>query len=148
MVKGVDVEGGCRVLSNEHALDVIRAYRHLAREDKSESKAKALAKLEKLVAKVLSEDWSSRKLRTHVSNLGRREDPSIPASPTAPRPAELDEDVCAPEDVSVDAGPVLEVTEVRFAIDLARARSCGLTTELRAELVNHLRRLLREFEAA
>lgn len=148
MVKGVDVEGGCRVLSNEHALDVIRAYRHLAREDKSEGKVKALAKLEKLVAKVLSEDWSSRKLRTHVSNLGRRrEAPTIPAPPTASRPAELDDEF-APEDVSVDAGPVLEVTEARFAIDLARARSCGLTTELRVELVNHLRRLLREFEAA
>ena len=147
MVRGVDVGGGCRMLSNEHALDVIRAYRHLAREDKSEGKAKALAKLEKLVAKVLSEDWSSRKLRTHVSNLGRREAPSIPAPPTAPRPAELDVDECPPGDVSVEAGPILEVTEGRVTIDLARARSCALTTELRVELVNQLRRLLREFEA-
>ena len=147
MVKGVDVEGGCRVLSNEHALDVIRAYRHLARDDKSEGKVKALVKIEKLVAKVLSEDWSSRKLRTYASNLGRREAPGIPAQPTARLPAKVDDDERGPEDVSAQAGPVVEVSDARFVIDLARARSCDLTAELREELVNHLRRLLREFEA-
>src|SRR6266540_2502772 len=148
MVKGVEVEGGWRVLSNEHALDVIRAYRHLAREDKSEDKAKALARLEKLIAKVLGEDWSSRKLRTCVSDLGRREVSNAPAPRPASRPASTGAEEPGPEDVSVDPGPVLELTDTRFVIDLARARCGGLTAGLRADLVGHLRRLLLEFETA
>ena len=148
MVKGVEVEGGWRVLSNEHALDVIRAYRHLAREDKSEDKAKALARLEKLIAKVLGEDWSSRKLRTYVSDLGRREVSNAPAPRPASRPASTGAEEPGPEDVSVDPGPVLELTDTRFVIDLARARCGGLTADLRADLVGHLRRLLLEFETA
>jgi len=146
MVKGVEVEGGLRVLSNEHALDVIRAYRHLARGDKTEGKTKALARTERLVSKVLAEDWSSRKLRTYVSELSKRgSSTQAESDPAAPQPGAADE-ATSPEPTRAGVDPVLELTERRFVIHLARARR-GMTAGERSELVARLRALLNEFEA-
>ena len=147
MVKGVEVEGGCRVLSSRHALDVVRAYRHLVRDDKSEGKAKALARLEKLIAKVLAEDWTTRKLQTYVTDLGRRD--AAEAAPRAtPVPASTAADAPVHAGAAIEEGSLYELTETRFAIDLGRLRSNGLTPDLREEVVGHLRRLLLECEAA
>jgi ParB/RepB/Spo0J family partition protein len=146
MVKGAIVDGERRVLSSRHALDVIRAYRHYARGDKTAEKEKALAKLDKLIARVLAEDWSAKKLQAYVSTLGRRDDDTAPSPDAAPGDAALGD-----ERGGQNAGataPLFELSDESFVIDLARARSDALGAAERMELIAHLRRLLAEFEAA
>ncbi len=141
MVKGANVNGERRVLSSRHALDVIRAYRHYARGDKTDDKEKALAKLEKLIARVLAEEWSAKKLQTYVGALGRPDDEAAP--PAA--------DAAAVDATTGDRHhlpPVFEISDETIVIDLARARRDTLGATERAELVAHLRRLLAEFEVA
>ncbi|WP_242392124.1 ParB/RepB/Spo0J family partition protein [Anaeromyxobacter oryzisoli] len=141
MVKGANVDGERRVLSSRHALDVIRAYRHYARGDKTDDKEKALAKLEKLIARVLAEEWSAKKLQAYVGALGRPDDDAAP--PAA--------DAAAVDATTGDRHPlppVFEISDETFVIDLARARRDTLGPTERAELVAHLRRLLAEFEVA
>ena len=146
MVKGAHVDGERRVLSSRHALDVIRAYRHYARNDKTDEKERALAKLEKLITRVLAEEWSAKKLQGYVSTLGRRD------ADTPPPPDVAAGDVPTGETVGGEhlgtPPPVFELSDETFVIDLARARSDALGAVERAELLAHLRRLLEEFEAA
>jgi ParB/RepB/Spo0J family partition protein len=144
MVKGTNVEGERRVLSSRHALDVIRAYRHYARNDKTDEKDKALVKLEKLITRVLAEEWSAKKLQAYVSTLGRRDGDTAPGPDAAAGNAAIgDEQGGKGIDVTP---PLFEMSDETFVIDLARARRDTLGATERAELVAHLRRILAEFE--
>jgi ParB/RepB/Spo0J family partition protein len=146
MVKGEHVDGERRILSSRHALDVIRAYRHYARNDKTDEKERALAKLEKLITRVLAEEWSANKLQGYVSTLGRRDADTASAPNVAARDVPTGETVGG-EHVGAPP-PVFVLSDETFVIDLARARSDSLGAVERAELLAHLRRLLEEFEAA
>jgi ParB/RepB/Spo0J family partition protein len=146
MVKGANMDGERRVLSSRHALDVIRAYRHYARGDKTDEKEKALAKLEKLIGRVLAEEWSAKELQAYVSALGRRDGGTTPAPAVEAAVTEVSgehrvEDVHAP-------APLFELTDEAFVIDLSRARRSTPSAPEWAELVAHLRRLLAEFDVA
>ena len=149
MIKGVDVDGERRILSTQHALDVIRAYRHHARADKTEGKAKAIAKLEKLIRRVLAEEWSARKLQAYVGALGRRDGDETAEGPEADAEGAVAARAAdATGSRTTTEPPIFEFSDETFAIDLVRARSGGLDPSVRADLVGHLRRLLDEFEAA
>ena len=144
MIRGVDVDGERRILSTQHALDVIRAYRHYARGDNTEGKAKALAKLEKLIARVLGEEWSARKLQTYVSGLGRRDVDEAAVTEVGGAAANPDGKASG----AAGEAPIFEFTDETFVLDLARARGGTLDATLRGELVAYLRRLLAEFDVS
>ena len=71
IVTGIELDDGRRALSLSHALDVLRAYRHYARQDDTASKETALARLNRLTRTVIAEEWSGRKLQDYVGALGR-----------------------------------------------------------------------------
>jgi ParB/RepB/Spo0J family partition protein len=158
IVSGIEVQGGRRVLSLSHALDVVRAYRHYAREDDTDSKGRASARLDRLVARVLGEDWSARKLQEYVGVLGRspKRDPldraakavatrtasvedTVPASAPSPRP-------------TIDSGSrrytptkprLFEAKRDRFTVFVTRAKESEDATA-RAELRDTLLAMARE----
>ena len=59
------------VVSQRHALDLIRAYRHYAREDSTETKERATVRFERLLGTVTRERWSVDRLQEYVGALGR-----------------------------------------------------------------------------
>jgi len=144
MVKGLDVEGGRRVLGAQHALDIIRAYRHYAKDDKSEGKAKATARLEKLLEKVLSEEWSSRKLQTFVSGLGKKSEAASEPKDAVPPAEEAATEVA--DSAEVDDAPLFEMRAGRLTVDVARARSTSVDGIVLGRLLEELRSLVAEFE--
>ena len=103
IVKGMDFEGGKRVLSQRHALDVVRAHRHYARDDETRSKEKAAARLDRLVRKILEEDWSALKLQEYVGALGRS--PKRDPLDRGPKHA-------SPKDASAEATPSVTVASL------------------------------------
>ncbi len=143
MVKGVVVDGERRILSSRHALDIIRAYRHYVRGDNTEGKEKALVKLEKLISRVLADDWSAKKLQGYVSALARPEGEAA-ASPELARGS--DGAKGGAEGAAGAVAPVFELSDQTFVIDLAQARNGALDSATREELVGCLRRLLAEFD--
>ncbi len=156
IVRGIDVEAGRRTLSLRHALDVLRAYRHYAREDESESK-EAAARLDRLVAKVLEEDWSAKKLQEYVGALGRspKRDPldrdAKYARLEGPS-AETASNVAAAAAVTPLAGssaeskplPLFEAKADRFTVFVKRAREAR-DAAARAALADALRAVALEF---
>jgi ParB family chromosome partitioning protein len=160
IVKGIDAEGVRRSLTLSHALDVVRAYRHYAREDGSESKGKALVRLDRLIATVLEEDWSARKLQEYVGALGRspKRDPlDRVAKNAAAKPASANEpESAAPVAAAPAAGrsdglrsapkcPTLfEAKTDRFTIFVKRARE-SQDAAARTALGDALLALVKEF---
>lgn len=153
IVRGIDVEGARRTLSLRHALDVVRAYRHYAREDESESKEKAAARLDRLVAKVLEEEWSAQKLQEYVGALGRspRRDPLDRVAKHAPSVAEITSNIAAVAVTPVVGSsaeskprPLFEAKEDRFTVFVKRARETQ-DAAARAALADALRAVAREF---
>jgi hypothetical protein len=71
IVSGIDIEGTRRTLSVSHALDVVRAFTHYARANDSATEQEATARLDRLIARVLKEEWSAGKLQQYVGALGR-----------------------------------------------------------------------------
>jgi hypothetical protein len=162
IVNGVEVDGARRVLQLRHALDVVRAFRHFAKADKSPTSENALRRAEKLIQRVLLEEWPAKRLQDFVAALGRGKrirDSDLEVvrpEPNSHRPkrdgvsdaSEPGEKAAAPSDVSIakPAPALFDRSERRFVLHLARARAC---TEpgLREELARAVRELADEFAA-
>jgi ParB/RepB/Spo0J family partition protein len=108
MLKGLVIGGERRTLSLVLALDVVRAHRHFVREDASEGKVRAQASLERLIERVLRDEWSSKRLQQHVAEIGRRVR-SEEASPSSAKTA-ANEHPRAPEREAVAAERVATAT--------------------------------------
>jgi ParB/RepB/Spo0J family partition protein len=155
VVKGIDIEGGRRTLSLRHALDVVRAYRHYASVDDSESKDRAVCRLERLVGKVLKEDWSAQKVQEYVSALGRspKRDPidriaraahSEARSVEVAREASVAVTSPAGNGATTKPLPLFEARGDRFTVFVARARETK-DAQARAALAEAVRAIASEF---
>ena len=155
VVKGIDIEGGRRTLSLRHALDVVRACRHYASVDDSKSKDQAASRLERLVGKVLEEDWSAQKLQEYVSALGRspRRDPldrvaraarPEPAAVEVTREASVAVRSLAGDGTTTKPLPLFEAKGDRFTVFVARAREAK-DAQARAALAEAVRAIATEF---
>jgi ParB/RepB/Spo0J family partition protein len=169
IVSGIQVGGERRMLAPSHALDVVRAYRHFAKADRSPEKEKALLRTEKLVKRVIVEEWSARRLQDFVAALGRGrrirdadleiqpKSSALPA-PTAPSTGDPVADLASPTSKAATATAenatpapasplrLFEKTDRRFVVHLERARACD-DAATRAELATALADLAREFAA-
>jgi ParB family chromosome partitioning protein len=150
------------VLSQRHALDLIRAYRHYAREDSTESKERATARFERLLATVTRERWSVDRLQEYVGALGRSPKRDPLDRPQKARQSRNSSDVALPPDaaavvqsqpdaatgtapaVSLDPAPPLFTEKAgRFTVHVDRARACS-DAAARIALSEALRRLTSE----
>jgi ParB/RepB/Spo0J family partition protein len=172
IVGGIDFTGERRTLAPSHALDVIRAYRHFAKTDRSPSKEKALLKTEKLVKRVVLEEWSALRLQDFVGALGRgrrvrdadleiqlpktvnvtaaataASQPEPPAQSLARTTASAAADTAQNATLASGSPPRLfEKTDRRLVVHLERARACDDAVR-RAELATALADLASEFAA-
>ncbi len=154
IVRGIDVDGDRRALSLSHALDIVRAYRHYAREDETGSKEKAAARLDRLIAKVLEEQWPVGKLQEYVGALGRspKRDPldravkNVGPKAAPGTAAGIAAGVAAPAADSPAARllPLFEAKTDRFTVFVKRARESE-DAVARAALAEALRAVAREF---
>jgi ParB/RepB/Spo0J family partition protein len=163
IVVGIDVAGERRMLAPSHALDVVRAYRHFAKADESPTNENALRRTEKLVQRVVVEEWPAKRLQDFVAALGRgkrirESDLEVVLSPPA-KPARVDgagarrsvvepvREVAPPAASSARPAPALfDRSERRFVLHLERARACTEPV-LRREVASALRELADEFTA-
>ena len=155
IVRGIDVEGTRRTLSVSHALDVVRAFRHYARADDTATEQEATARLDRLIARVLKEEWSAGKLQQYVGALGRspKRDPldrtekdvapkAAPAETTAGMAAG-----CATPAADSPAAtllPLFEAKADRFTVFVKRARETE-DPAARSALAEALSAIAREF---
>jgi hypothetical protein len=132
----------------------VRAYRHYAREDETGSKEKAAARLDRLIAKVLEEQWPAGKLQEYVGALGRspKRDPLDRAAknvdPKAETTAGIAADCATPaaDNPAAKLLPLFETKTDRFTVFVKRARESE-DAGARAALAEALRAVAREFSS-
>jgi ParB family transcriptional regulator, chromosome partitioning protein len=111
------------------ALELTRIFNRLAREDETPSSSDALRRIEKLIERVVREQWSIRKLEQYTAKLvGRGEDDASPSSDAAdvasvPAQSASLPPVAVPDarkQSSPSARPLFRESEGHLVIDLAR----------------------------
>jgi ParB family chromosome partitioning protein len=143
------------------AVEVIRIYNTLAQKDLSPELRDTAARIEKLIARIVAEKWSSRRIEQYATKLGAgagEEDagaatpstptqrPAVqrqPASPRPAKPAHAEDDVSeAKQELAQAPVPVLARRDGRVVIEETRIHRGGLTPEEREQLIAVLEELL------